>query len=184
MGGIIVPSHLRFPAIDEKDFLSGTRVMTALDKVGSHYLRTEFRRHARRVLEEFVNCILSTVASRSVIGQAMSCFCPAIVVGWDDVAPSQLLNKLLDGLLENGWIRGSEAGPRTSPLCRSSGSWSGRPRGAALKSVTSCQSVLHRLVLVLISTCIKYVSYPIMHVVLTFMRFVLRKRLWCFKCSS
>ena len=55
-----------------------------------------------------MNCVLSTVAARSVIGQSLSCFCPAIVVGGDDVAPLQLFNKLLDGLLEKGWTRGSE----------------------------------------------------------------------------
>ena len=68
----------------------------------------EFRRDARRFLQDFVNCALSTVASRSVIGQGLSCFCPAIVVGGDDVAPLQLFNKLLDGLLEKGWTKGSE----------------------------------------------------------------------------
>ena len=82
--------------------------MAALDKVGSQCLQTEFRRDARRFLEEFVNCVLAIVASRSVIGQGMSCFCPAIVVGEDDVAPFQLYNKLLDGLRENDWTRGSE----------------------------------------------------------------------------
>ena len=30
------------------------------------------------------------------------------MVGGDDVAPLQLFNKLLDGLLEKGWTRGSE----------------------------------------------------------------------------
>ena len=55
-----------------------------------------------------MDCVLSTVASRSAIGQGLSCFCPAIVVGGDDVAPFQLFNKLLDGLLEKGWTRGSE----------------------------------------------------------------------------
>ena len=73
--------------------------MVALGKVGSHYLQKEFRRDARRFLEYFVNCVLSTVAGRSVIGQGLSCFYPAIVVGGDDVAPLQLFNKLLDGLL-------------------------------------------------------------------------------------
>ena len=82
--------------------------MAALGKVGSQYLQKEFRRDARRFLEDFLNCVLSTVAARSVIGQGLSCFCPAIVVGGDDVAPLQLFNKLLDGLLEKGWIRGSE----------------------------------------------------------------------------
>ena len=32
----VVPNHSRFPAIDEKDFLAGTRVMAALNKVASH----------------------------------------------------------------------------------------------------------------------------------------------------
>ena len=85
-----------------------TRVMAALGKVGSHYLQKKYRRDARRFLGDFVNCVLSTVVARSVIGQCLSCFCPAIVVGGDDVALLQLFNKLLDGLLEKGWTRGSE----------------------------------------------------------------------------
>ena len=55
----VVPNHSRFPAIDEKDVLANTRVMAALDKVGSHYLQKEFRRDAHRFLEDFVNCVLS-----------------------------------------------------------------------------------------------------------------------------
>ena len=51
----VVPNHSRFPAIDDKDFLVGTRVMPALGKVGGHYLQKEFRRDARRFLEVFVN---------------------------------------------------------------------------------------------------------------------------------
>ena len=104
----VVSNHSRFAPIDHKHLLEGTRVLAALGKVGSHYLQKEFRRDARRFLEYFVNCVLSTVAARSVIGQGLSCFCPAIVVGGDNVAPLQLFNKLLDGLLEKGWTRGSE----------------------------------------------------------------------------
>ena len=104
----VVPNHSRFPAIDDKNFLEGTRVMAALGKVGSLYLQKELRRNARRFLEDFVNCVQSTVAARSVIGQGLSCFCPASVVGGDNIAPLQLFNKLLDGLLEKGWTRGSE----------------------------------------------------------------------------
>ena len=104
----LVPNHSQFPPIDQKDILAGTRVMAALGKVGSHYLQTEFCRDARRFLEEFVICVLSTVASRSVIGQGLSCFCPSIVAGGDDVALFQFFNKLLDGLLEKCWTRGSE----------------------------------------------------------------------------
>ena len=104
----VVSNHSRFPAFDEKDFVAGTRVMVALDKIGSHYLQTEFRRVGRRFLQEFVNSVLSTVASRSAVRQGLSSFCPAIVVGGDDVAPFQLFNKLLDGLLDKGWTRGSK----------------------------------------------------------------------------
>ena len=104
----MVPNNSRFPAIDDKNFLVGTGVMAALGKVGSHYLQKEFRRDARQFLEVFVNCVLSTVATRFVIGQGFGCFCPAIVVGGDNVAPLQLFNKLLDGLLEKSWTRGSE----------------------------------------------------------------------------
>ena len=104
----VVSNHSRFATIDDKHFLEGTRVMAALGKVGSHYLQKEFRRDARRFVEDFVNCVLSTVAAGSVIGQGLSCFCPAIVVGRDDAAPLQLINKLLDGLLEKGWTRGRE----------------------------------------------------------------------------
>ena len=103
----VIPNHSRFLAIDDKDFLVGTRVMAALGRVGSHCLQKEVRRDARRFLEDFVSCVLSTVAARSVIGQGLSCFCPAIVVGGDNVAPLKLLNKLLDGLLEKGWRRGA-----------------------------------------------------------------------------
>ena len=46
--------------------------MTALNKVGSQSFKAEFRRVARRLLEENVNCLFSTVASRSLIGQGMS----------------------------------------------------------------------------------------------------------------
>ena len=104
----VVANHSRYPPIDDKNFLNGTRVMAALGNVGSHYLQKEFRRDARRFLEGFINCVLSTVAARSVIGQGLSCFCPAIVVGGDDVAPLQLFNILLYGLLEKGWTKGSE----------------------------------------------------------------------------
>ena len=131
----VVPNHSRFPAIDDKNFLLGTRVMAALGKVGSQYLQKEFRRDARLFLEDFVNCVLSTVAARSVIGQGLSCFGLAIEVGGDDVAPLQFFNKLLDELLEKPWTRGSEVEAcraEYQSLCRNSGSWSGRPRGAAL----------------------------------------------------
>ena len=126
----VVPNHSRFPAIDDKDFLAGTHVMAALDKVGSHYLGTDFCRDARCFLEEFVNCVLSTVVSRSVIGQGLSCFCPAIVVGGNDVAPTNFLTSSWMGFWRRVGPRGVKlrrAGLSTSLSCRNSDSWSGRP---------------------------------------------------------
>ena len=52
--------------------------------------------------------MLSTAAARSKVGQGLSYFCPAIIIGGDNHAPLHLLGLLLDGLLECGWMKGSE----------------------------------------------------------------------------
>ena len=96
----ITPSFLQF--------LIGTQVLAALNKIGSSNLKREFQHDARKLLEEFTTSVLSTVAARSKIGQGLSCSCPAIVVGGDDHAPLLLLGLLFDGLLERGWVKGSE----------------------------------------------------------------------------
>ena len=104
----MLPNHSKIPPIADGEFLAGTRVWAALNKIGSSYLKRKFQRHARRFLEEFTICVLSTVAARSKIGQGLSCFCPAIIIGGDDHAPLHLLGLLLDGLLDHGWVKGSE----------------------------------------------------------------------------
>ena len=104
----MTPNHSKFVAIEEDRFLAGTRVLSALEKVGSCYLKKDFRRDFRKFLEGFVNCVLSTVAARSVIGQGLSCFCPPVLIGGDDRAPLQLFDLLLDGLLAKGWVRGGD----------------------------------------------------------------------------
>ena len=104
----MTPNHSKFAAIEEDRFLAGTRVLSALEKVGSPYLKKEFRRDCRKFLEEFVSCVLSTVAARSAIGQGLSCFCPLVLIGGDDHAPFQLFDPLLDGLLAKGWVRGGD----------------------------------------------------------------------------
>ena len=98
----------KFPPIADRKFLAGTRVLAALNKIGCSHLKKEFQRDARRFLEEFTISVLSTVAARSKIGQGLSCSCPAITVGGNDHAPLHVLGLLLDGLLERGWIKGSE----------------------------------------------------------------------------
>ena len=58
-----------------------------------------------------MSTILSTVAARSPIGQGLSCFCPVTVIGGDDYSAFYLFGQLLDGLLELGWVKGSEVDP-------------------------------------------------------------------------
>ena len=103
-----LPNHSKFPPIADGEFLATTRVLAALNKIGSSYLKREFQRDARRFLKEFTTSVLSTVAARSKIGQGLSCFCAAIIIGGDDHAPLHLLGLLLDGLLDHGWVKGSE----------------------------------------------------------------------------
>ena len=104
----VLANHSKFPPIAGEEFLAKTRLLTALNKIGSSYLRKEFQLDARRFLEEFTNSVLSTVAARSKIGREQKCFCPAIIIGGDDHAPQQLLGLLLDGFLEREWIKCSE----------------------------------------------------------------------------
>ena len=104
----VLPNHSKFPPISDGEFLAGTRVLAALSKIGILYLKREFQRDARRFLEEFTTSVLSTVAARSKIGQGLSCFCPANVIRGDNHAPLHLLGLLLDGMLERGWVKGSE----------------------------------------------------------------------------
>ena len=101
-------NHWRFAAIEEDRFLAGARVLSVLEKVGSSYLKKEFKRDCRKFLEVFVNRVLSTVAARSVIGQGLSCFCPPSLVGGDDQASMQLFDMSLDGLLEKSRVRGAK----------------------------------------------------------------------------
>ena len=49
----VLPNHSKFAAIADGEFLAGTRVLAALNKIGSSYLKREFQRDARRFLEEF-----------------------------------------------------------------------------------------------------------------------------------
>ena len=102
----VLPNHSKFFPIADGEFLAGTRVLAALNKIGSSYLKREFQRDAHRFLEEFTTSVLSTVVDRLKIGQGLSCFCPAITIGGDDHAPLHLLGLLLDGLLDCVWIKG------------------------------------------------------------------------------
>ena len=70
----VLPNYSKFAPIADGEFLVGTRVLAALNKIGSSYLEPEFQRDARRFLEEFTTSVLSTVAARSKIGQEVELF--------------------------------------------------------------------------------------------------------------
>ena len=128
----VLANDCNFHPVSDEEFLSVARVLAALSKIGSSYLKRDFRREARRLLEEFTNSVLFTVAAGSNSGQGLSCFCPAIVIDVDKHGPLHLLGVLLDEFLERG---GSKAtilrldGLSISPLSRSNDSWSGLQRG-------------------------------------------------------
>ena len=107
----MLPNHSCFGPIAEEHFLEATRLLVSREKTNSSFLRREFRRDCRRFLEDLVSTILSTNAARSPIGQGLSCFCQEIVIGGDDYSAFHLFGQLLDGLLELGWVRGSEVEP-------------------------------------------------------------------------
>ena len=76
--------------------------------LGVHICSENFNVTPVDFLEEFTTSVLSTVAARSKIGQGLSCFCPAIIMGGDDHAQLHLLGLLFDGFLDRGWVKGSE----------------------------------------------------------------------------
>ena len=107
----MLPNHSCFGAIAEEHFLEGTRLLASLEKINSSFPRKEFLTDCRRFLEDLVSTILSIVAARSLIGQALSCFFQKIVIGGDNYSAFHLFGQLLYGLLELGWVRGSEVEP-------------------------------------------------------------------------
>ena len=106
-----LPNHSCLGAIAEEHFSEGTRLLSSLEKINSSFVRKEFHRDCRRFLEDFMSTFLSTVAACSPIGQGLRCFCPEIVIGGDDNSAFYLFGQLLDGMLDLGWIRGSEMEP-------------------------------------------------------------------------
>ena len=129
------PNSSKIAAIDEEHFFAGIQLLVALEKAVSFHLKKEFRRDCSNFLDDFMNCVLSTVAARSSIVLGLSCFCHLSLIGSEDHAPMQLFNLLLDRLLEKGcWgaLRWRPADQNASRLCKSRSSSSGSQQGAAL----------------------------------------------------
>ena len=98
----MLPNHSSFTAIEEDQFLVGTRVHAALERMTSQYLKKEVRSSECRFLEVFTSTVLSTVVARCKLGQGVSCSCPEIIFGGDDHSAFFLLRQLLDGLIACG----------------------------------------------------------------------------------
>ena len=91
----MAPNHSTIAAIQEDRFLAGTRVLSPLERVGISYSKIEFGRDCRKFLGDFINCVLSTDAARSIIGRGLSCFCLPMLIGGEDHAPMQLVDMFL-----------------------------------------------------------------------------------------
>ena len=104
----MLPNHSCFGTIAEEHFLEGTRLLASLEQINSSLLRKELRRDCLCFLEDLVSTIFFTVAARSPIEQRLSSFYPEIVIRGDNYSAFYLLGQLLDGLLELGWVKGSE----------------------------------------------------------------------------
>ena len=100
--------HSSFRVIAEDQFLEGIRLFWSLAKISSSFFRKEIRRDCRRFLEAFASIILSTLDDRPLVEQGLSCFYAFIVIGGDDHSAFYLFRQRLDGLLEIGWLRGSD----------------------------------------------------------------------------
>ena len=105
------PNHSCFGVIKEQDFLVVTPLLLSLEKINSSFLLKGFRKDCRRFPEDPVSTNLSRVAAHSPVGQNLSSFCPEIITGGDEFSGFHLFAQLLDGLLELGWVSGSEVKP-------------------------------------------------------------------------
>ena len=108
-----------------------------------------------------MKCLFSTVPSRSLVAQGEGCFYPASVISGDDAAPLELFNKMLHGLLEEGWVRGCEV-----EACRNEYQCFAQQKRQLERSSTRSRPDVGNVLLfrssqnvsVLPSICLKYVS--------------------------
>ena len=103
-----IPNRWKLVAIESQRFLFGTRELVDFEEIGSYFLNSGFWRYSRNHLEDFVNCASSNVATRSAIGQGLSCCLPPILIRGDQHAPRRLFGMLLYGLFEKSWVKFSE----------------------------------------------------------------------------
>ena len=98
----MLPSHSALAPLKRSNFWWGNCVHAGLEKISSSYMENEFRPNARRFHEKFCSTILSTIATRSMLGQGGSWLCLEVIIGGDDYFAIFLFGQLLDGLVERG----------------------------------------------------------------------------------
>ena len=81
MGRVHASKSFDVPLIEEDQFLAGSRVLVALEKVGSCYFKNEFRKATRKFFQELAGTVLSAVVAQPHFGQGLGCFCHEIVIG-------------------------------------------------------------------------------------------------------
>ena len=67
----VLANHSKVPPYVAEEFLSVMRVLAALKKIGSSYLKKELQRDAHRFLEEFTNSVLSWFSCSTTSVQIM-----------------------------------------------------------------------------------------------------------------
>ena len=156
------PNHSKFDDIEEEQFLVGTRVLVALEKVEGYYsegIQTGRQEDSWRLCELCSANRPCPVCCRPGI----KFFCPAILMGGDDHAPMELFDMLFDGLFEKGWMRGSEMGACKSEyqsFVQEQRQLEITPTRSRHDGETPCLSALHRLVRVYGTICANYVLSP------------------------
>ena len=156
----MLPNHFCFGAIGEDQFLEECRILPALEKVKSSFLRNEFCNEIRCFLEEFVTTIFSTVAAHSLVGQGLVCFASKY--------SSEIMTLLPFTYLADCWIGClSVAGlgslilrlGRLSyiPACKSNDKWTRVPADHVLR-LTACSHFLTSLVFAFGTLSTKLVS--------------------------
>ena len=109
-----LPNNSLLPPIEEEHFLESTHIQVALEKVRSHYPKSEFRKKSLQFLEDCVQNVLSVVTGQSLTGQRLSFRCLEIKNAGDDPSAFFLFWLLLDEFLERSWIRGLVVEPATA----------------------------------------------------------------------
>ena len=104
-------------------------------------------------MDDFMSCVLSTVAARLQAGQRFSFLCTSILIGGEDQDTFHFLHrKLLHELMANSWVMSSELEAcmaEAKPIVQQ------HRRAAALTYETFCPFLPRKVVYVLGGICKK-----------------------------